>query len=227
MPPPDTRHTPATVPYDDPERMVFFSDAVFAIAMTLLVLDLKPSLPPEPDRHMFEAALLERLPGLIAFVISFVVLAGAWLTHHNRFRHVSRYDGRLLGMNLALLFLVAFTPVPTALVFARTGGSPWAAVLYAATLGLLFGVLELQWAYAHRHGFLDGPEGERAYRRGAGATVPVAAVFLLSVPIALLAGERWATASWALIAPVMVVAHRLRVRRTHGEPSCEVSGEAR
>lgn len=123
-----------------------------------------------------------QLPSFVAFVISFVVLAGAWLTHHNRFRHLARYDGHLQALNLLLLFLVAFTPVPTALVFAETGGSPWAAVLYAVSLGLLCGALEVEWAYAHRRGFLDGAEGERAYRHGAWATLPVSVVFLAPSP---------------------------------------------
>src|SRR5215470_7223646 len=78
-------------------------------------------------------ALLELWPRYLAYVLSFVVIARFWVTHHLAFRLIGRYDAGLVWLNLLLLMLVAFLPFPTA-VLGENNGSPAAAVLYAAAV---------------------------------------------------------------------------------------------
>ncbi|MDJ0312215.1 TMEM175 family protein [Arthrobacter sp. H35-D1] len=107
------------------ERTVFFSDAVFAIAMTLLALVLKlPELPAEISRHGYDQALLARVPSLAAFILSFVLVGRIWMTHHRRFSGIRAYDGKLQVLNLLLLFFVVFLPVPASILFKEAANSP-------------------------------------------------------------------------------------------------------
>ena len=94
------------------ERFVFFSDAVFAIAITLLALEIKP---PDPGLNAgeaaWEAALLHLTPSVVAFVLGFYVIGNIWTAHHEVFRLVRRFDSRLLAPNMLLLFAVVLVPV--------------------------------------------------------------------------------------------------------------------
>jgi Endosomal/lysosomal potassium channel TMEM175 len=96
------------------DRLVLFSDAVFAIAITLLALDLRL---PEPPPDLTDAGLLEQLlelgPKYFSFVISFMSVGFYWIAHHRFFQLVVRVDAGLLLLNLLLLMGVAFIPFPT------------------------------------------------------------------------------------------------------------------
>ena len=95
----------------DPLRVQAFSDGVFAIIVTLLILDLRP--PHVRPGGMLDA-LLHEWPSYLAFTISFVYVSVLWLNHHALFRLVARVDARLNWTNLALLFSVVVIPFPTA-----------------------------------------------------------------------------------------------------------------
>lgn len=104
------------------ERMIFFSDAVFAIAITLLVIEIHvPHLPHGATNAQYGEALAELLPSFAAFVLSFFVIGRFWIGHHNAFSHVRRYDPRLLWPNLIFLFAIAFMPFATAFLGANLG----------------------------------------------------------------------------------------------------------
>jgi uncharacterized membrane protein len=118
------------------ERVVFFSDAVFAIAITLLVIDLK--LPETADMASERGAwlaLAATIPRLGGFVISFLVIGAYWVGHHRMFRYITRCDVSLLWRNLLLLMCVAFLPFPTS-VFSEHLRGQMPIVLYAGSLGL-------------------------------------------------------------------------------------------
>lgn len=108
---------------DNPlERMIFFSDAVFAIAITLLVIEIHvPHLPHGATSAQYGAALAELVPSLAAFMLSFFVIGRFWIGHHNAFSHVRRYDPKLLWPNLVFLFAIAFMPFATAFLGANLG----------------------------------------------------------------------------------------------------------
>lgn len=104
------------------ERMVFFSDAVFAIAITLLVIEIEvPKLPANASRadawHEFAALS----PNLFAFALSFLVIGRFWMGHHKLFSHVVRFDERLLWPNLLFLLGIAFMPFATGFLGSNLG----------------------------------------------------------------------------------------------------------
>lgn len=97
------------------ERLVFFSDAVFAIAITLLVLEIKvPVLPKgSPDQAYWQALHL-LAPSFASYFISFAVVGIFWIAHHRAFALAGRYNGRVLGWNMGLLGVIAFMPFASA-----------------------------------------------------------------------------------------------------------------
>lgn len=116
------------------ERVVFFSDAVFAIVITLLVLELKVPHIGEHTEPALRHALVELLPRVAGFVISFMIIGLMWIEHHRIFRYIAGYDAGLLWRNLLLLLCVSFVPFPTAL-FSENFWSRTAFILYAASFG--------------------------------------------------------------------------------------------
>lgn len=97
------------------ERLVFFSDAVFAIAITLLVIELHPPhLHPDDGLADQANALLALTPSIWGFVVSFWVIGGFWAGHHRLFSLAGRWDQRLIGANLRLLLTIVALPFFTA-----------------------------------------------------------------------------------------------------------------
>src|SRR5579884_4245879 len=111
-------------------RIEAFSDGVFAIAITLLVLEIKvPSGPGDLSRQ-----LLQQWPAYLSFLISFTFIGIMWMNHHRLFTHIARSDDVLLILNLLLLLGVTIVPFPTAVLAASLGqsGQRAAVVLYNA-----------------------------------------------------------------------------------------------
>jgi uncharacterized membrane protein len=97
------------------ERLVFFSDAVFAIAITLLVLEVKvPVLPKGSPDALYWNALADIIPSFMGYLLSFVVIGVFWIGHHRAFAMATRYSSKVLGWNLGLLCVIAFMPFITA-----------------------------------------------------------------------------------------------------------------
>jgi uncharacterized membrane protein len=93
-------------------RLEAFSDGVFAIAITLLVLEIKVP----PPGTALGAELLHLWPSYLAYVVSFLVIGAIWLNHHAMFQHIVRVDGMLLLFNILHLMPIAFLPFPTAVL---------------------------------------------------------------------------------------------------------------
>jgi uncharacterized membrane protein len=161
--------------------VLFFSDAVFAIAITLLVVDLLPGVPEVTDAGRI---LYERIDAMLGFLISFVVIGLFWAEHHGMFRHIKRLDTRAIGLNLALLGCIAFLPFPTALLSANSA-STVAIVFYAACIAAV-GLFELLlWLHASQRD-AGGTDIEPALRRHLALRIAVVPfVFLLSIPVAI------------------------------------------
>ena len=97
------------------ERMILFSDAVFAIAITLLVIEIKiPEIEKEHiNDHALTEALKELIPKFTGFVISFLLIGIYWNVHHRMFGYVTSYTRKLIGLNLLFLFFIALMPFST------------------------------------------------------------------------------------------------------------------
>src|SRR5262249_25017353 len=157
------------------DRVAFFSDAVFAIAMTLLVVGVGiPHVTEEGLSH----ALSGKRPEVMAFFIAFVVIGNYWLSHHRFFSQLVTLTPRLMSWNLVFLAVIAFTPYPTAL----TGiyeDQPISVVLFAITLGLASGLEAVMFYVAHSdHLFATELPFEVVRWSMLAAIIPVAVFFL-------------------------------------------------
>jgi uncharacterized membrane protein len=144
-------------------RVEAFSDAVFAIAITLLVLDLKV---PRGlgDGHTLAQALIAQWPAYLAFVTSFLTILIMWVNHHRIFTLVGGCDDRLLLYNGLLLFGVTLVPFPTSLVaeHLRHEGERTAALVYNATFIVIAICFNLLWRCAAVRDRLLDPRADRA-----------------------------------------------------------------
>jgi uncharacterized membrane protein len=135
-------------------RVEAFSDGVLAIAITLLVLELRV---PEGREGTFGRALLELWPSYAAYGISFLVIGVMWVNHHSMFVTIGQVDRPLMFLNLILLLMIALVPFPTAVVAATIDGTPAdaraGALLYSiVSLGIAFGFSAVRmWTLAHPH----------------------------------------------------------------------------
>jgi uncharacterized membrane protein len=138
-------------------RVEAFSDGVMAIAITLLVLDLKVPATTDVGAGGLLDALLARWPSYVAYLAAFLTIGIIWLNHHTLVSKISRFDARLHWLNLVLLLGIATLPFPTALMAEYVGeGGPNASVA-AAAYGLLATLMALPWSIIWRH-LRDHPE---------------------------------------------------------------------
>src|SRR3954454_8361492 len=99
------------------ERTIFFSDAVFAIAITLLALEIQvPQIPDGSVPALLPTALLSLWPKFFSFLISFWVIGNYWLAHHRIFHYINGYDRGLLLINLLFLMWIVLMPFSSSLV---------------------------------------------------------------------------------------------------------------
>jgi uncharacterized membrane protein len=181
------------------DRIVFFSDAVFAIAITILVLDIRvPDIPPDLVARELPGRILELGPNVLSYLISFLVLAVYWQAHHRAFRPIRVYDRTLVWLNFLFLMAVAFLPFPTSLL-GEYSEEQISVVIYAvnaAAASLL--LVAISW-YATSGRRLVAPdlddEAERIQRLQ-GLAVPV--VFLLSIGVSFFSPIA-AIYSWLLL----------------------------
>ena len=182
------------------ERIVFFSDAVFAIAITLLALEIRLPEGDFSDNAALTSALLAMWPKYLAFGISFWVIASFWLGHHRMFLRIKRFDRRLILLNFVLLMLIAFIPFPTTLI--SEYGNRTASIFYASTMVAIGLTLAAMTVYAAGPGHLvDETVGSIWRQRGLWRSLAVAGVFALSIVIAFFSADL-AMYSWWLLAPV-------------------------
>lgn len=200
---------------DGMDRIIFFSDAVFAIAMTLLVIELRV---PEAAPHALGAALVELLPGYLAFMLSFVVIAIVWMSHHRKLGVVVRYDQNLIRLNLLLLLFVASIPLPTG-ILAAYGGDNLSVFVYAGTICAVGFTMTGIWMYAWHRGLIAPQIRPELFRYVLVKSLPIPGIFLLSIPVALLAGATIAEFSWVLAVPASLIITRIYGSRLdpHGE----------
>jgi uncharacterized membrane protein len=177
------------------ERLAFFSDAVVAIAITLLAIEL-----PVPEGSTF-AELREGFAAdwgeYLAFLISFVVIARHWISHHRLFRYVGRADLAVIWLNMFWLLMIVLTPFLTRFIseehidFPRFMVYALAQALQTSSFALMVLVL------ARRRAFVAGTPPQWL-RYGWVPAVVIAASFVVSIPFFPLLGS-WAFALWGAL----------------------------
>jgi uncharacterized membrane protein len=128
-------------------RVEAFSDGVFAIAITLLILEIKV---PIPSGDELGTQLLKQWPSYVSFVISFAFIGIMWMNHHRLFTHIERCDDLLLIFNLLLLLGVTSVPFPTAVLAVHLGrpDQRTAATLFNTTYFFIAVFFNILWRYA-------------------------------------------------------------------------------
>jgi uncharacterized membrane protein len=132
------------------ERLILFSDAVFAIAITLLVIEIK--IPELPHDVVTDQALLEALghliPKFIGFLVSFLLIGQYWIVHHRLFGYVINFNGPLIWLNILFLLAVALMPFSTGFYSEYVRSHTYTPVIfYTANIALLGLVNFLMWRY--------------------------------------------------------------------------------
>ena len=142
-------HNPAP---NETARIEAFSDGVFAIAITLLILEIQ--VPPQTPHGGLRAALVGLWPSYLAFVASFMTIGVMWLNHHRLFTLINQKDDWLIAFNLILLLGITWLPFPTALLAEHLQGprvdQKTAAIVYAGSFFALSIVFNVMWRYACR-----------------------------------------------------------------------------
>lgn len=181
------------------ERIVFFSDAVFAIAITLLALDIHvPQLPPSPSEADLARELLGLWPKYVGYIISFLVIGNYWLAHHRAFRYIVRYDGVLLVLNMLFLMTIAFLPFLNELL-SEYGEARVVVIFYASVLTLTGLLSTAYWVYASRgHRLIEPDVDPRLIRLFTVRAASAPLVFLTSIGLAFISPQL-AISTWLLL----------------------------
>jgi uncharacterized membrane protein len=188
-------------------RVLAFSDGVFAIAATLLVVGITvPELNDVTDQGELARALEDRIAAFVSFAISFAVIGRYWIAHHRFFGQLRGADSGLVWINLVYLGFVAFLPFPTALL-GSFFENPVAIASYAPAVALVSGFEVLLFRHAYRAGLLTREMPAEVFRWGAMMSLAPVMFFLGSIPVAFLSTVA-AVAFWFLGLPFAIVANR-------------------
>ncbi len=145
-------------------RVEAFSDGVFAVAITLLILNIQlPPITKLQDDHALWGFFGNQWPMLLAFVTSFATIGVMWLNHHRLFKHIRYVDNTLILLNLLLLMVIVFIPYPTALLaqqYIHYPAGHTAAIIYSGT-GIIMAIcFNLLWRYASYNNRLLGKNAD-------------------------------------------------------------------
>ncbi|HEX3445049.1 MAG TPA: TMEM175 family protein [Chthoniobacterales bacterium] len=165
-------------------RIEALADGVFAVAMTLLVLDIKvPELPPPPETAQLPLKLLALWPKFLSYLISFVILGVYWVGHHVQLSFIRRADRPLLWINILFLLWVALVPFSAALL-SEYSKTRVAIAIYGANLIAIGLTLALHWWYATTEARHVDPDLHPNLIRG-GMKRTLMAPFVYAIAIAL------------------------------------------
>ncbi len=184
------------------ERLVFFSDAVIAIAITLLAIEIH--LPEVHSGTEIPAALFSLWPQYLGYVISFLVVGSFWYGHHRMFRLVVRYDDVVLWLNLVFLLCIAFIPFASS-VLGEYSGEPSAVFFYSIVM-IATGAAEMVlWVYvSYDHRLLDPELSDRRVTMGTLRNLTPPAVFILALPL-IVVSPYLAMTAWIAIYVILII----------------------
>ncbi|MCU0273659.1 MAG: TMEM175 family protein [Acidimicrobiales bacterium] len=199
------------------QRMEALTDGVLAIAITILVFDIKL-----PEGSAMGEGLLEIWPSYLAYVTSFLTIGGVWLAHSVMTEHLVRADAVLLRMNLALLMVASFLPFPSRLIaesLDRTEDARVSAPFYGIVLIVLGVITSAMWQYARSAGLVRHDLSDtdvRLLTRRLRPTIGLNGVaVLVGLTIPRLAILMYAAIALVVLLPVMGA---YRSARHHDEP---------
>lgn len=165
-----------------PERINSLSDGVFAIVMTILILDIKIDKSPEVHRG---SELISKLWGLIprveVYVISFLILGLFWISHHSQFHYIKKNDLNLQWINIVFLMCVSILPF-SADVAGEFTESKLSMLILSSNLLIVNILLSLNWRYAtYRHRLVDPELSDHIINLYNGKNIITSMVFLIAI----------------------------------------------
>jgi uncharacterized membrane protein len=188
-------------------RVVTFSDGVFAIAMTLLVVEIAiPHLRHGGDEGELGRALGDLIPSFISFAISFAVIGRYWFAHHDFFARLRAVDARLIAINLVYLGFIAFLPFPTGLL-GNYFENALSVAVYAAAVAAVSGLEVVLFRRAFHAGLLRHAMPLEVYQWGTLQSTAPVVCFVASVPVAFVSTAA-AVAVWFLSVPIGIELNR-------------------
>jgi uncharacterized membrane protein len=194
----------------DSGRVVGFTDGLFVVAATLLVVSIDiPNIPDRDVASQLPHVLDDIVPQLLSYFISFAVIVLFWFRHHALFDRVHTHDARFVALNMVFLAFIAVLPFPSELL-GKYGEETVSVVIYAINVLVLSTLLTALYIYSERTGLVDDHAHRGLYRV---RSLSVLLVFGGSIPIALIFGARAAEYVWLS----MFIVPRLLSRATHGK----------
>ena len=209
---PDTRDVAAEVEFISAERLIFFSDAVAAIAMTLLAFTLK--VPGGSSDRAILSGLWNGRLSYLEFLISFVVIGGHWRSHHRLFRYVYRLDSRIITLNMVWLLMIVIIPFATELLSGR-GGFGVRFSLYAIIQVLTLLTFLLMSRHLRGSKLLRPGAPQPSPRDDDASLLAIAAMFAISIPVAFV--TQWAFVFWVASSPAARAVRRYRDRHADSD----------
>jgi uncharacterized membrane protein len=189
-------------------RTLSFTDGLFSIAMTLLIVSVAvPTISDTGSVSELADALNDLTPNFISFFISFAVIGRYWLAHHTYFSALARVDRSLIALNLVYLAFIAFLPFPTALL-GEYFENPLSIAIYATNVAVVSGMEVVLFSYAQNHDLLERKLPRDVYRYGVLMSLTPVVAFLLSIPVAFIFTTTVAAFCWFLGFPFAAIAQR-------------------
>lgn len=211
---PDLAEIAAEVEFMAAERLIFFTDAVVAIAMTLLAFGLTTHIAGSASARTALDTLWKDHLEYLAFLISFVVIGSHWRTHHRLFRDVARLDARIITLNMVWLLMIVIMPFATRLL-SGTGGFAIVFSLYAVIQIVTIMMALLMSRHIRAADLLRPGAPEPRSTDDDATALTFAAMFAISIPAAFAPGQetsQWAFAIWVAAAPAARLVRLLRQR---------------
>jgi uncharacterized membrane protein len=166
------------------DRLKALSDGIFAIVLTLLILELRlPEMPANVSNQKLLLELTQLIPKFVSYVITYFMIGVFWVVHNRQFRHIVRYDRKLLWQNLFFLFFVSLLPFTTALSGSYWNGLAWQ--IYAVNVAAAVLSSAALWNRAAREGMVDPALSPVTIEYVRARSYPVPVVFLVSVFVAM------------------------------------------
>jgi len=186
------------------DRIVFFSDAVIAIAITLLVIEIKvPKIESQLVNSELVHLILEKWPEYLGYIVSFMVISSYWAAHHRIFRYIKDYNPRLMYINSLFLMFIAFMPFVTWLLFSYP--AQLITVIMYAGIVILIGIAILSiWLYAVRKKFIHDSVKTSEIKAITLNLLMAPMVFGVSIIIALF-NPFIAMISWTMLIPLFTL----------------------
>ncbi|MDP3940813.1 MAG: TMEM175 family protein [bacterium] len=191
------------------DRVLNFSDAIFAFAATLLVLKIDlPNIPPALIETHLGPEILRLWPQYVANLITFFVIGYYWLTHHAIFNMIKRFNQTLFWLNIIFLVFISFLPFPVDL-FGDFSNSRAVVVFYSAALGFAGYLLAILWLYvSHGNRLVAKSLSKRRIEFYTVKIMIAPVIFTLSIPVAFI-DLTLTKLSWLFVLLGIVLVHRI------------------